>query len=193
MTSETMPDWPAALQQYARDCRERQPVVPRTSLDAEGEWRCRQIGGSLYGWLQRELPVIHRQRHVVCQMAGFAANPIIVMTTEMAGLVAAHELLELPAPEIACLLPEEFETWTDAEADPDFQTHLHYWNNFRQPDDGERAEIEARGMLPGGVEGRLHVIGCLWGPRMGMKTTHLWGWDGRELALVQEAFAQVTF
>ena len=193
MTIISAQAWREALLAYAEACRTAVVLASRDSLTSEENCRSRHIGGSIYGWLKNELPMILQQRAMLQHQIDFADDPLIIVTTEMSGLVAAYEILRLPAPEIACLLKDEFDHWEGCNADPDFIDHMHYWNYFRAASASEKAAIIEDGLLTADDEIRLHVIGCLWGKSKGMETTHLWQWRNEQMLLIQEGYLRIEY
>jgi hypothetical protein len=183
--------WAARLRQYSTTCRSRTPLPSRKSLRPKAEWQCRIVGSSLRQWLPQVGPRFLQERAVLGPMLELDAEPLLVFTSDVPGLVAAQEILG-PEPERAvCLLVEEYDALPRRLADPDCRWHVHVWSFFRPSvHRGFRAWARERYPLPKGSRYWQHSEGTLWGALAGRSVDHLWNWDGKEATLLEEAFIQ---
>lgn len=182
-------DWVTSLRTYIADRRARHPLPGRADLSLAQEWQCRIVGGSLCTWLDRWGPGILEQRSVLHQAADVEENALVVFTSDVAGLVAAAEIIDaITAERVAYLLTREYEAWIGRH-DDDFRYHLHTWSEFLVPPEKELL-AQARGQfkLARGERFWQHSEGTLWAPQCGQGADHLWKWDGRQPELLAEAY-----
>lgn len=124
------------------------------------------------------------------RLTGLSEEPGIVFTSDVAGLLAAVEIIGDDAPGTVCLLDEEFRRILRDHPDERLCHHVHFWSIF-----DERLEAEALGQatsdhpISKGFVYWLHREGTMWGPLAGRGVDHLWSWDGTEPELIEEAFA----
>lgn len=180
-------DWTEAARRYAGECRERRPLTVRGEFPPEHERRCMIEGGFLFSFLRDELPYVLRQRRFFGLTAELDPQPLVVLTADMPGLVAAHEILS-PVPDRCVLLLDEELPALEARLPKEYAAHVHCWSRFTdRVDERTAAEAAGAGREVRAADCRLHVTGVMWGPRMGRQVEHLWRWNGRELELVKEA------
>jgi len=122
--------WCTALLDYNRSCRSARPITPRGLLSVEEEAQCQILGGSLISWLQEEFPDIIRQQRAMRLRQADDPLPLVVIATEMAGLVAAAEIIG-ESDEIVYLLPAEYDQWVSRHLDDAYAWHIDYWSTFR--------------------------------------------------------------
>ncbi len=183
--------WLTQLKAFSENLYRKQPIPERNTLTPEEEWQCRIIGGDLIGWQQHSLPHIAMNRHAL-KSGGFDPQPVLIFTSNMAGLVAAQEILS-QATEIVYLPHHSFTEW--CQANPMSMTsYIHQWSYFK-PLTGDYGAADASQKYPtvAPEDFRLHVSGDLWGDHCGSEQSHLWQWNGEELVLLQEGFIQLLF
>lgn len=185
--------WQAALLGYHQECRISRPVLPRDTLTHEEEACCQLLGGSLITWLQEEFPDIIRQQQAMRLRQANDPLPLVVIATEMAGLVAAMEIIG-ESDELVCLLPAEYDSWEGKHQDSNYAWHIDYWSAFHPVTVAEWTEVAAEGIdSVEQADARWHIVGCLWGAQAGHEETHLWEWTGDELALVAPGYREVVY
>ena len=186
--------WAKELRVFVAECRKGDPLPRREDLPAAQEWQCRIIGGSLCAWLDRWGPRFLEQRGALHRTAGVEKNALVVFSSDVAGLVAAEEILDPRAAKtVLCLRTEEYEEWVSSH-DDEFRYHLHVWSAFRvPPEKGLLAKARLRFKLAAGEELWQHSEGTIWAPLAGQAADHLWKWDGHEPVLLEEAFGSRIF
>lgn len=181
--------WSTELSAFAAAQRLAEPPRDLADLDPEATWRCRTIGGALISWYNHRYPMILDERAAL-RVRGFDPEPILVITTELAGLTAVEMLFaEHPDPPIALPL-DAFESWLQGHPPDSFTFHVQHLNAFEAPEPRLQARIEELAPELEPSEARVHVEGDLWGELCGMRGRHLWRWDpaAGEATLLQEAF-----
>lgn len=185
--------WREQLLAYRRSCRTVTPFLSRDVLSAEEEARCQILGGSLISWLQEEFPQIIQQQQALRLRQQDAPLPLVVIATEMAGLVAAKEIIG-DSDEIVSLLPEEYDQWEGKCHDEGYAWHIDYWSAFHLVANNEWPQLVAEGISElEQANARWHSVGCLWGAQAGHEETHLWEWTGDELTLVAPGYREVVY
>ena len=184
-----MNDWFGNLRQEVSGFRERIPLPPATNLSDAHEWQRRIIGGSLIAWLERHGPAILRERQVLHKLMDVDPTPGIVFTSNIPGLLAAQEIIEVDSQEIIYLHEKEFQDWLKKNPDPEFKWHVHFWSFFRDPVDKKFASKYKKAYpLNKELFYWQHSEGTMWGALAGRGGDHLWQWDGVEPKLLEEGF-----
>ena len=182
--------WVAELRAYIADCRSKNPLPDPDSLTVAQEWQRRIEGGALLTWLKKIGPSFLQERQVLAGMMGVAAEPVIVFTSDVPGLVAAREILGEEHERVLYLMHEEFESSPLQSADRRYQWHAHVWSYFATEIDEILTEAAiAKHPIPPECSYWMHHEGTMWGIRAGRGVDHLWKWDGTEPELLEEAFS----
>jgi len=177
--------WCTVLLHYTETCRSVRPLPSRDALSTEEEARCQILGGSLISWLQEEFPQIMRQQQALRLRQHDDPLPLIVIATEIAGLVAADEIIGA-SNEIVFLLPEEYDRWDGRRQDASCSWHIDYWSAFHAVTDEDWSHLVMDGINGiGQACARWHIVGSLWGA--------LWEWTGDELMLVAPGYREVVY
>jgi hypothetical protein len=71
--------------------------------------------------------------------------------------------------------------------------HIQHWGYFHEIEHDLLAQAKEAYPAVGVDEFRVHSTGDLWGEQCGAFGDHLWRWDGHELELLEEAFAQGAY
>lgn len=181
--------WSEALKAFSQSQYDSNPILDHDKLTDEDEWQYRIIGGGIVGFLEHGLPRILQERQVLL-MNKFDPNPFVVLTSDMTGLLAAHEIIPESSENIVHLLHTDYEQWEQQYPVDEFNFHIHHWSYFRELD--QELLARAKEAYPSEeVDGfRVHTEGHLWGKNCGAFGDHLWRWNGAELELIEEAFSQ---
>lgn len=182
----SLPILPWCIREFAEECRRETSLPTRENLDPEQEMQCRVLGGALVGWFREGLS------HLLGSRSIFHTDrepPTAVLSTTLPGLVACHQLLELPHPNVVALLGEEFEPWFEQHYGDFWEHSVHHWNQFVSPDPSEQASLATQ--FPEHPAGgfRIHEVGHQFASLCGSGTSHLWYWDGAELTLLKEGWS----
>ena len=186
---ETGSRWFADLRRFAGTCREQNPLPCRERLTPDAEIQCRIVGGSLIAWLERHGPLLLRERAAVCALEQLERDPFIVFTSDVAGLVAADEIVGGGHNRIATLLTGEFDAWRSENPDPAYRWHIHTWSCFSEPEDADLVNVPPH-LLQRDETYWLHKEGTMTGRLCGRGGDHLWKWNGVEPVLLKECLNQ---
>jgi len=181
--------WFENLREEVAILRERSPLSPAINLSEAHEWQRRIIGGSIIAWLEQHGPGILQERQVLHKLMNVDPAPGIVFTSNIAGLLAAQEIIEVDNQEVLYLHEKEFQHWLKKNPDPEYKWHVHFWSFFREPTNKEFASKSRKAYpLNNGSVYWQHSEGTMWGPLAGRGVEHLWQWDGVKPVLLEEAF-----
>lgn len=184
--------WTENLKSYVLQQRQSHPIPDRATLSDEEEMQCRILGGEFMSWCRQPMNAILQQRHVLRVME-FDAEPVIVLTTSLPGLVAAAEIFGDENDDLVYLLDEEFQSWDGYNSDANSQWHIHHWSHFGLPNAEQLQQASQAFPQISAANFRVHATGDLWGPQCGFEALHLWKWTGDEMELLAEAFSVVNF
>jgi len=144
-------------------------------------------------WLQEEFPDIIRQQQAMRLRHADDPLPLVVITTEMAGLVAAAEIIG-DSNEMVYLLPAECDPWDGRHLDDVYAWHIEYWSIFHPVTSEEWGALATEDI--DNLEhhnARWHLVGCRWGQQAGHEETHLWEWTGAEMTLLAPGYREVVY
>lgn len=130
-----------------------------------------------------------KERALLARMAGVDPDPCIVFTSDLPGMVAAHQILGDDQDAVMWLGLDEFTSWIESNND-EFVYHIHFASHFVNPPVSELV-VKAKEQYPidGGADYWQHREQTMWAPLAGRGADHLWKWDGSEPELLEEAFA----
>ena len=101
-------DWMAQFREYSGACRVIKPLPPRDSLTLAEEHQCRTVGGTILTWLRHAGPRMLQERAAMCGVLGIDPAPVIVFTSNVAGAIAAQQILGADHERVIFLLEGEY-------------------------------------------------------------------------------------
>lgn len=184
-------EWSKALQLFLQSQYVSNPIPDLKNLSDEEKWQYRIIGGGLVNWLNNIFPDISQERMAVF-MSECDSDPLVVLTSTMAGLIAVQEITKDSDDSIIYLFHTDFEKWEEQHPvdEDELPFLIHHWSYFCEID--QELLIRAKEAYPSinVEEFRIHREGHLWGPRCGRFWDHLWKWNGGEMELLEQEFSQ---
>ena len=166
--------WSTRVRQQAAIWRQRTPLPSREALTSRAG-RAMPHRGEFAGPLAAQTaPRILRERHALAERRPLTAEPLILWTSDMPGLVAAAQILRPDQADVVPLLGAEYTTSSIAPADPELTWHIHVWSFIRPalpPDLARRARSAYP--IPAGCSYWLHSEGTCWAPNTGRGAEHL--------------------
>ena len=141
-------------------------------------------------WLDGELAGLLAERRTV-RMAGVDTDPALVLTTTVAGLAAAADVLERDDPLVrqwrqrfACVTEREYRLWCIRHPDPENRMHMNHWSWIKTRVPPQRWPAFSRFPLREGESYWLHRTGTAGGA-MERRFCHLWKWNGSTASILQ--------
>lgn len=181
--------WQSSLSAYFDLEYHARPLPARESLSHEQEWQCRILGGAIYNWLQKYGGPLLREREMLRESMNVESEPIIVLTANMPGLVAACEILAQKPDSIFYFSPEAFQLFLETNPDKGFCWHVEY-TNILEESLSEKNLSRAAEQFPIKDAERywLHREVSTLGRLFARGGEHLWKWDGEKPVLLEEGF-----
>lgn len=181
--------WQAALLQHFENAYCLDPLPPREQLSPAQECQCRILGGALIEWLQRHGPCLLREREFLKSPMKLESEPIIVILSDLPGLVAAREILD-PKPKFTLFFSRPiFEAFLVDHPDETFRWHVAFANLFLESlTDEDLSRAVQRYPLQPSEQYWLHRESSTLGINFGRGGDHLWKWDGSDTTLLEEGF-----
>ena len=181
-------DWLEGLRAFVRTQRVAKPL--RSSAESpSAEAAVRSIiGASLVAWLA-ELAAMRAARRAAPLVN---ADPAIVITTSVAGIEAAAEVLTsvgdlaaLAGDRVEAVTELEYRLWCIRFPDEDFIHHVTIWNWVKTSVPPQRHVEFAAYPLGADDVYWLHREGCAGAMGLDRRSCHLWKWNGRHAALLR--------
>jgi hypothetical protein len=148
-------------------------------------------------WLDTELPGLLAERSAEARSQGLRsdaemdAEPALVLTTTVAGLAAAADLLGRDDPlmrqwreRFACVTELEYRRFCMRHPDHDYLRHIAHWSWMKTRVPPQRSATFARWPLGDGEAYWLHRTGTA-GAGEERRSTHLWKWNGTTAAMLK--------
>jgi len=181
--------WQSAVAAHFERERADHPLPSRDRLSATEEFQLRIVGGSLVNWLERYGPQMLKEREFLRELNDVDSSPDIVFISTVPGLVAANEILDPRPPSIFFFSQEEFSLFLKENPDPTFRWHVTYTSYFHELLDADiLARASQKYKLRSKEEFWLHRESSMLGQLFGRGGDHLWKWNGRKPALLEEGF-----
>ncbi|HYF36972.1 MAG TPA: hypothetical protein VD994_16865 [Prosthecobacter sp.] len=157
-------------------------------MSEEQELQCRVLGGNLIQWLQKWGPRLIQERNIVSWKEGTDKEPLVVVTTDVPGLVAANEILRGKMDQILYCRKAELLKFKTQHPDPDFLLHCELNLYFEKLDAEEEAKLRDTYHLPPDVRIAVQAEASILGPLFARGGRHLWDFSGDGPKLIEEAF-----
>ena len=182
-------EWAARLRRYAAACRASTPLLSRDALVGAQEWQYRIISDSIPAGMREYSPRYFREQAVVNRRWGYN-NPVVVFTSNAAGLVAATEIIDTGHEQIVFLLGSECDVSPCGEEDVGEGFYRHFWSTVdteAEIDPEYLAQVRAEHPIPDGCIYWRHSEGSWSGPLASRCVTQFWCWDGKTPTVIEGA------
>jgi hypothetical protein len=148
-------------------------------------------------WFDTELPGLLSERAAEAATLAPLVNrqidpePAVVLTTTVAGLAAAAELLDRDDPlmrqmreRFACVTEIEYRRFCMRQPDDDYRLHIAHWSWMKTRVPSQWWPRFARWPINAGEDYWLHRTGTAGAGRE-RRSSHLWKWNGTTAALLK--------
>ena len=182
-------EWAARLLRYAAACRASTPLPNRDALVGALHWQYRIVVNSVLAGMREYSPRYFREQAVVNRRWGYN-NPVIVFTSNVAGLVAATDLIGTGHEQLVFLLDSEHDASPCGEEDVGEGFYRHFWSTVdteAEINSEYLARVRAEHPIPEGCSYWRHSEGSGSGPLASRCETQFWCWDGGTPTMIEGA------
>jgi hypothetical protein len=194
MTAATLA-WLEGLRAHATASRQVAHDDERPTAEVAAERAV--LAAHLAVWLDTELSGILAEREAEARTGGLPADaamdaePALVLTTTVAGLAAAADLLGRDDPlmrqwreRFACVTELEYRRFCMRHPDQEYRLHIAHWSWMKTRVPPQRWPAFARWPIGPGDSYWLHRTGTAGAGRE-RRSSHLWKWNGTTTAILK--------
>ena len=188
MKKKSKAAWAKGLQEHLAMRQKDQPIPERENLTPMQEQQCRILGGHLLSWLRQWGPALIQERNCFADMEKWDKQPVIVILTDVPGLVAASEILGPPNDSLIYGKHEHVREYLTTTPDADFSLHCELASYFEELDEANAAALRKKFKLDDQTHLISHYDCSTMGPLFARGGRHLWSFQKETPSLVEEGY-----
>jgi len=188
MKKKSKTDWARGLQEHLSMCQQNDPIPARESLTPTQEKQCRILGGHLIRWLQQWGPALIQERNFFADMNKWDKQPVIVILTDVPGLVAASEILGPPNDSLIYGNHQHVREYLTTTPDAEFTFHCELASYFEVLDEAKASSLREKFNLNDQTHLASHFDCSTMGPLFARGGRHLWSFQEETPSLVEEGY-----
>lgn len=188
MKKKTKAAWAKGLREHLSKRQQDDPIPERESLTPLQEQQCRILGGHLIRWLRQWGPALIQERSFLADLQKWDKEPVIVIATDVPGMVAANEILGPPNDSLIYGKHEHVSEYETTTPDADFIFHCELASYFEDLEETKAAALRKKFKLDEQTRLVSHYDCSTMGPLFARGGRHLWSFQEETPSLVAEGY-----
>ncbi|WP_397385658.1 hypothetical protein [Prosthecobacter sp.] len=188
MKKKSKAEWATGLQEHLSVRQKDEPIPERENLTPMQEQQCRILGGHLIRWLQQWGPALIQERNFFADLNKWDKQPVIVILTDVPGLVAASEILGPPNDSLIYGKRQHVREYLTTTPDAEFTFHCELASYFEELDEAKATTLRERFNLDDQTLLASHFDCSIMGPLFARGGRHLWSFQEETPSLVEEGY-----
>lgn len=188
MKKKSKAEWATGLQEHLSVRQKNEPILERENLTPMQEQQCRILGGHLIRWLQQWGPALIQERSFLADVKNWDKDPVILIHTDVPGLVAAREILGPPNDSLIYGKHQHVREYLTTTPDAEFTFHCELASYFEELDETRATALRERFNLDKQTLLASHFDCSTMGPLFARGGRHLWSFQEDRPSLVEEGY-----